>query len=245
MVQSYQESPLFRENWLNKLIGHLSKKRTTPLAIPDFDMLHDLEVKNLITIWQPFQLARNGRPHPAIENKISKDSKWLVNIEETRFRAAMEAWFYRRTVCISRDFGHCYTSAINLVEQMTVVKGEGISRQTTLCLLRMCVDEMPSRLISQGLSDPSSEVSQREEFTKFVQLLTGVETKALYTVHSPLAENNPVPVALPLLGIKSYDRIILEDSRTRVGDLKVFRKHLRQHFRQHSEILDLRGKWLK
>ena len=241
LVQSCQESQLFREDWLDRLIGRFAKKRTTPLAIPDFDVLHDLELKNRITIWQPFQLARNGRPHSAVENKISKESKWLVNIEESRFQEAMEAWFHRRMVCVSRDFGLCYASAVNLVEQMTAVQEEGISRQTTLCLLRMCVDKMPSRLISQGLSDPSSEVSQREEFTNFVQLLTDVETKALYTVHSPLAENNPVPVALPLLGTESYDQIVLEDSRTRVSDLEVFRKHLRQD----SDILDLRGKWLK
>ncbi len=241
LVQSCQESRLFRENWLDKLIGRFSKKRSTPLAIPDFDVLHDLEVKNRITIWQPFQFAPNGRPHPGIEKKFPKESKWLINIEESCFQKAMEAWFQRRTVCVSHDFGLCYASAVNLGEQMTAVQEEAISSQTTLCLFRMCVDEMPSRLISQNSSDPSSEVSQREEFTKFVQVLTGVKTNALYTVHSPLAENNPVPVALPLLGTESYDQIVLEDSRTRVGDLEVFPKILRQD----SGILDLRGRWLR
>jgi hypothetical protein len=236
LVQSCQESRLFREDWFDKLIGHFSKKRTAPLAIPDFDVLHDLELKNRITVWQPFQFAPNGRPHPAIQNKISKESRWLIDTEENRFRKAMEAWFHRRSACILQDFGLCYASAVSLVEQMTAVQEEGVSHHTTLCLLRMCVEEMPSRL-SPGLSDPTSEISQREEFTKFVQVLTGVETKALYTVYSSLAENNPIPVALPLLGTESYDQIIIEDCKTRVGDLEVFRALLRRD----SRTLDLRG----
>jgi len=233
-VQYRQESRLFREDWLDKLIGHFSKKHPAPLAIPGLDVLHDLELKNHITVWQPFQFAPGGRPHPAINNRVTTESRWLINIAESLFREAVEAWFHRRMACIRRGFGLCYASAVSLVEQMTAVQEEGASHQTTLCLLRLCVEELPSRLSRE---DPKGELSQREEFTSFVQLVTGVKTKALYIVHSSSAEDNPIPVALSLLGTESYDQVVVEDSKTRIGDLERFRGLLRRD----SRILDLRG----
>ena len=241
LIESCQEGRHSRKGWLNSMMDSFFGKQTIPFEIPDFNVLHDLEMKKGMTIWNLIQIAENGRPHPAIVNKVSNKTKWLLSVDESSSKEAMDAWLKRSWICASRDFGRCYASAVDLVGQMMAVQEEGINHETTLCLLRMCVDEMPSRLLSQGELDPLSQVSQRGEFTRFVQKLTGVRTEAIYTLYSPLAENNPVPAVLPFLGSESYDQIVLEDCKTRVLDLEAFRQQLRQN----REIIDLRGSQLR
>jgi hypothetical protein len=255
LVESYQARLTRLEGGLtNKLMDFLFKKQSTQpgvpdfkLHVPDFGALLDLETDNRMTIWQPLQLAPGGRPHPLVADKLSTpgftQTRWMIPVNESLLMEMLLAWFHRRTICASPKFGSCYACyacAVSLFEQMSAVQEEGLAEQTRLFLLRWCYDELPSDFARHQPPDATGEEAHREEYASFVRQLTGVQTFALYLAHSPLAEQDPITVVRCMMGMPSFDQVVIEDRATIVGDLD----GLRQLLRQGSEVADLRGQWL-
>jgi hypothetical protein len=217
---------------------------STQFDIPKFELLHDLEFEHQMTVWSPFQLARNGHLHPEIAKKgaiIGPEVKrCIIDVEESYFPEVVNAWLMRRTFFAQREYALAYNSAMNLVEQMSVLNGEGLSHKTTLCLYRMCAEEMPSIFCSDGSSDFTSEPSQRNAYFTFLEFLTGVPTRGLYTVYSPLSEDDPIPIVESLLEEYEIDQFIIEDCRTSVVNFEIYLRKLGQN----NRIIDLRGECL-
>lgn len=209
--------------------------------IPGFDDLHDLEMKRGMTIWNPFfQLDQKAEQHTEGSDRgDTEEGRWRLDGDSVSLETVIPAWLQRRVACVVTRTGSSYPAAVSLVEQMMALKEAGINRETTLCLYRMCVDEMPSELLESPVDSPS-QVAQREALAGLVEAVSGVKTRLLYTVYSQLAEDDPLPAVLPLLNLATpsiYDQVVLEDSKTRVTDLEGFRERMSQG----RGLLDLRG----
>ena len=214
----------------NKLAGSLF----APTGTSGYDVLHDLEAQQGITVWHPTQLGQRRAKHDLNKDFTSLD--WHVGMEDADIETVTTACLERVMALASIKANATYRAAVSLLNQMVALKRSGIEHETTLCILRLCVSDLPSDLTREPV-DPLCQEAHRGAFARLVTAVSGVETHPIYVVDDRKVENNPAHAISHFFPGVSYDQIVLENQETSVGDLEDFRERVSRG----RGLLDLRG----